>query len=210
MILCPINPVKQIEWSYEKPYVMILAHLTKYPEYVAIANNSEQSDVYKIMDNSLIELGEAFGIADVYEAATKLHPQEIILPDVFQDGPATIKAVNDAIEWLRENNHLGEFNLMAVAHGKTEEEFKATFDALNAIPEVTCIGIPKILSTWCKDANRASLYHIWGNTDKAIHLLGSWYNLKELLDMPMEQDSKTLTSCPQKLCYRNIGNLDNF
>lgn len=189
MILCSITPKGHYDWMYRNSHAMLLAHLSSDADYV---NESlKHDDVYKICDNSMIEMGEAFTIDKVYEAARKLKANEIILPDAYPNGPETIQKTDEALSWIRVNNLVGEFNLMGVCHGENEEDFKKTFDYLNSQDEITCIGIPKVVSTWAK--NRSNLSHIWMNTDKDIHYLGSWYSLKELIELPSELFYKVRT-----------------
>lgn len=185
MNICSICPVNKAYLMYEdSPMVMLLTHLVeKYPSYVEEA--LKHPDTYIILDNSLIELGGALSMERLIDAAKKVYADEIILPDVFMDGKATYESTLKSIEWLKEHKELGSFNLMAVCHGTTEEEFKECFDKLNSLEEITTIGIPKVMSSmpWVKDKNRKSLYNIFKDTHKQIHFLGSWYNLSELLNL---------------------------
>ena len=180
MNLCSITPVKQCAWSYEAPMVMLLTHLVeRHPEYVKEA--LKHPNTYKILDNSLIELGESLTMERLVSAAEIIKADEIILPDVFRDGPATIESTKKAIEWLKMRNLIGKYKLMVVCHGNNEEEWANCFNQLNQMEEVDVIGVPKVTATWLKDNNRKNLSHVFLNTTKQIHLLGSWYNLAELL-----------------------------
>lgn len=190
MNLCSIVPVNHADWMYEMPDVMLLTHLAlKYPEYKELASKKSN---YKILDNSVIELGEAFDISKVYKVAKEVGANEIILEDCYPDSTKTIEAIKRSLKWLKDNNRLGEFKLQAVCHGANEEEFKKTFDFINTCDEIDVIGLPKVLSTWCGE--RWKLYHIFKNTNKEIHFLGSWYNLKEIYSMPKEVWNK-VRSC---------------
>ena len=185
MNICSICPVNKSYLMYENaPMVMLLTHLVeKYPTYVEEA--LKHPDTYKILDNSLIELGGALSMDRLVAAAEMVHANEIILPDVFKDGDATIKSTLDSINWLKEHNLLGKYKIMVVCHGTTREEFKKCFDILNSIPEVDVIGIPKVMSSmpWILSKNRRELKDIFMNSSKEIHFLGSWYNLGELLEL---------------------------
>ena len=190
MDLCSITPVNKAQWMFTQPRVMLLTHLVeKYPEYEKLASSSSS---YKILDNSLIELGDSLNMERVYKAAKKVKAQEIILMDSYPDGPKTIENIKKSLKWLIENNHIGEFKLQAVCHGRNLKEFKETFDYINNNPLIDVIGIPKVLSSWCGE--RWKLFDIFKNTSKEIHFLGSWYSLKEILDMPKEVYDK-VRSC---------------
>ena len=153
---------------------MLLAHLKDYyPE-------RRNKNCYVIMDNSLIELGGAVDVETVYNAAKQCGADEFILPDVFQDSKATLKEVHKSIGWLYTNNHIGEMRLMAVCQGATLDDFIDCFRQLEQIPEIHCIGIPKVAATLMING-RPSLEPLWEGCPKAIHLLGCYSNLEELL-----------------------------
>ena len=193
MKICNIVPLKYSYLMYQQDMVMLLCHLSKNND--KYAKEAHDAKNYKIMDNSIIELGEAFTLEDLIIEARKCKVNEIILPDVFQDGEKTIELVKKSISYLRDNNILGEFKLQAVCHGKTLDEFKNSFDSLNNIKEIDVIGIPKVLTKIF--GNRCSLYDIFKNTNKEIHLLGCWDSFNELKTLPKEAFNKirSLDTC---------------
>lgn len=184
MELVSITPKNGWKWMFNQPISMCLTHLVKkYPEYAKIVKN-RPSDCYVMLDNSIVELGESVSLQDILDAADEVNANEIILRDAYPNGPKTIERIREDIEYLRENNLIGKYKIMAVCHGQNIEEFKETFDFINSIPEIDVIGIPKVLSRWC--GARSNLKDIFLNTNKQLHFLGSWYNLKELLDAPKD------------------------
>lgn len=207
MKICNIVPLKYSYLMYQQDYVMLLCHLSK--ENVKYAEEANFSQNYKIMDNSIIELGEAFNLDDLIIEARKCKANEIILPDVFQNGESTLSLVKDSINYLKDNNILGEFKLQAVCHGKTIDEFKSSFKALNMIKEIDVIGIPKVLTKTF--GNRCSLYDIFKNTNKEIHLLGCWDSFDELNILPKEAFSKirSLDTCLIALLSQNGDDVFN-
>lgn len=193
MKICNIVPLKYSYLMYQQDYVMLLCHLSK--ENIKYAEEARFSKNYKIMDNSIIELGEAFNLDDLIIEARKCKVNEIILPDVFQNGESTLSLVKDSINYLRRKKILGEFKLQAVCHGKSIDEFKKSFEELNKIKEIDVIGIPKVLTKTFE--NRCNLYDIFKNTDKEIHLLGCWDSFNELKVLPKDAFSKirSLDTC---------------
>lgn len=185
MDFCSIMPRGEYHLMYENaPTVMLLTHLVEQdPGYVKLAQ--EHNETYKILDNSLIELGGALSMERLVAAADLVHANEIILPDEFKNGEETIRKAKEAIKWLRENNRLNDFKLMAVCHGTSYKEFKKCFKTLNRMKEIDVIGIPKVMCSfdWV-GKTRASLYPIFHRSKKEIHFLGSWFNLGEFLDLP--------------------------
>jgi len=207
MKFCSITPLKDVDLMYENEYVMLLAHLSKIDErYVTFAQNSKR---YKIMDNSIIELGSAFSMEDLINEAVKCKVDEIILPDVFQDGPKTIEAVNNSIQWLKDHGLIGHFKLMAVCHGNDIIELIDTFKKLIKIPEVDVIGIPKVITTWTK--NRVEWADYMAHfTDKEIHLLGCWENLNEIKQIKPETKIRSMDTCmPALISIYNMRTFDN-
>lgn len=192
MKFCSIVPLKNAHLMYENDYVMLLAHLSKidavYRDY------ARNSDKYKIMDNSIIELGESFTLEDLLNEADRCKVDEIILPDVFQDGERTVKEVKKSIEWIKNNGYLGKYKLMAVCHGCGPKEFSDTFEALNNIPEIDVIGVPKINSTWMTSRVRGA-EHLASLTNKEIHLLGCWSSLNELKEIDENSKIRSIDTC---------------
>ena len=182
MQLISITPKNGWEWMFEQPIAMCLTHLVKkYPEYRDMVKN-RPSNCYVILDNSIVELGESVSLQDILNAADEINADEIILRDAYPNGPRTIERIKEDIQYLKNNNLIGKYKIMAVCHGENLEEFKQTFEFINSTPEIDVIGIPKVLSKWVGE--RSKLSNIFMNTNKQLHFLGSWYSLKELLDLP--------------------------
>lgn len=176
MKFCSILPLKNIDVMFGQSTVMLLAHLSQnHPEYSQMAADYSG---YKIMDNSIVELGSAFSMEQLIKEADKCKADEIILPDVFDNGPETIESTKRSVQWLKDHNLIGKYKLMAVCHGKTLDEFKNTFYWLKLIPEIDVIGLPKILTYHGMDRLELARY-VRLYSDKEIHLLGCWSGLDE-------------------------------
>lgn len=184
MKLVSITPKNGWNWMFEQPIAMCLTHLVqKYPEYKEMVKNRPEN-CYVMLDNSIVELGESVSLQNILDAAEEVKANEIILRDSYPNGEKTIERIKEDIQYLRDNNLIGKYKLMAVCHGENIEEFKKTFNFINSIPEIDVIGIPKVLSRWVGE--RAKLSNIFMNTNKQLHFLGSWYSLKELIDLPKD------------------------
>ena len=190
--IAPLQCAEAMHKKYRVDMAMCLTHLVeKNPEYRDFYHDFGG---YKILDNSLIELGSAVGLQRVLEAAREIRAQEIILPDVFRDAKGTIQAVTESIEYLRENNLLGRYKLMAVAQGADVPQWVACFKALEQIPEVDVIGIPKITAK-LQPGGRPALESIWKNSSKVIHLLGLWYTFGELGSYAFPDRIRSVDTC---------------
>lgn len=202
MKICNILPLSYNELMYKEEMVMLLAHLSVNNEFYSI--NAKNHSNYKIMDNSIIELGKAFSLKSLIKEAIKCEANEIILPDSFRDGEKTIKLVNKSVKYLKKKHLIGKFKLMAVCQGKTFEEFENTFKILNDIKEIDVIGIPKVTTKDFK--SRMNLYNIFSKTSKQIHLLGCWDSFEELKLLNKEQLSKirSMDTCLLSLLSKNL------
>lgn len=182
MYLINIFPLGNICLERNQRMHMFLTHMVeKYPAYVEAARNAPG---YKILDNSLIELGGAVDLKRVVKAAKIISADEIILPDVFQDGPATIKAVQSAIDELNKMypNRSWPFKLQAVAQGKDEKEWYECYMELIKNPDVDVIGIPKVLAKMHPGGRPHFVNELCNLRAKPHHLLGMWYSMSELCD----------------------------
>lgn len=180
MKLINIFPLGNLCLEYGQDMHMFLTHLVeKYPMYADTALNVRG---YKILDNSLIELGGSVALERVLAAAERIRADEIILPDVFQDGPATIKAVKESLQYLTERwpNRDWPYKLMAVAQGKDIEEWLECYHELMVMPDINVIGIPKVCAKMHPKGRPYFVDELCNPTVKEHHLLGLWYSLTEL------------------------------
>lgn len=198
MKLASIVPMKNVSKTFDGSYAMLLAHLRDY--YPKNTNKN----CYVIMDNSLIELGGAVDVLTVYKAAKQCGADEFILPDVFRDGMKTLESVKESIDTLRKYGYLHDMKLMAVCQGKTPAEFTYCFEQLEKIPEIHCIGIPKVAHE-LSPKGRPGLEKLWQGSPKAIHLLGCWSSLDEFRKYKNPAAIRSCDTCiPALLATKNI------
>lgn len=191
MYLINIFPLGNICKEYNQKMHMFLTHMVeKYPAYVQVAQDAPG---YKILDNSLIELGGAVDLDRVIKAAETIGADEIILPDVFRDGPATLKAVEKAIAELNKRypNRSWPFKLQAVAQGKDEKEWDECYTSLLKNPDVDVIGIPKVLAKMHPQGRPYFVNTYCALSVKPHHLLGMWYSMTELLEYDYLEDIRS-------------------
>lgn len=190
MKLASIVPVSYMEHTCDYDYAMLLAHLSEhYPENVI-----QNRHCYKIMDNSLIECGNAMSIDDVIAAAERCQADEVILPDVLNNGVQTFLNIMSALRKLHKMDKIKTFRWMAVCQGKTLNDFEMCFSTLCDTPEIHCIGIPKVASRFF-DIGRPGLEYLWQNCSKEIHLLGVAKNLIELTQYKHPAKIRSVDTC---------------
>jgi hypothetical protein len=179
MKLINIFPLGNLGMHYTQDMHMFLTHLVeKYPFYAKFAKEVKG---YKILDNSLIELGGAVDMKRVLDAAEKIGADEIILPDVFQQGPETINAVNEALSELNDRyaNRKWPYKLMAVAQGRDEKEWYECYHELLNNPDIDVIGVPKVLAKAHPQGRPHFVNEHCDLKRKPHHLLGLWYSMSE-------------------------------
>ena len=191
MKLINIYPLGNLGMHHMQDMHMFLTHLVeKYPFYAKLAREVKG---YKILDNSLIELGGAVNLQRVLDAAAHIDADEIILPDVFQNGPETIKAVKASIDELLEIYPDGDwpYKLMAVAQGKDEKEWYECYKALLNNPYVDVIGIPKVLAKMHPAGRPYFVNELCNLKYKPHHLLGLWYSVNEFHEYTHIEDIRS-------------------
>lgn len=182
MKLINIYPVADMCLEFDQDMHMFLTHLVeKYPQYAQMA---KQVEGYKILDNSLIELGGAVDIKRILDAAEKIGANEIILPDVFQDRKGTLSAVERAlIEIDRVYAGKWPFKLMAVAQGENYPEWDVCYQELMENDKIDVIGIPKVCAKMLPGGRPMVMERSGCRLmEKDHHLLGLWYSASELMD----------------------------
>jgi len=136
-----------------------------------------------IMDNSVVETGEAVDLgmvreaANIIQAATGRHDWTVLpcLPDVMGDGPATRTAIAEAYpEWDKE---MTSKEFMAIAQGDDLQDFFQTVNFLfldepNRFPKIRWLGIPRILTKQVGSRKAAIDYVSMVAPQIRIHLFG--------------------------------------
>ena len=84
--LCLLEDSKRFN-DYDYALVHLLDEDEDYANYFI---NARKDGRYIILDNSLHELGESYGDEGLLKWVNKLHPQEFIIPDVWQDRNASV------------------------------------------------------------------------------------------------------------------------
>jgi hypothetical protein len=138
-----------------------------------------------ILDNSIFELEEAFD-ADKFDDWVKyLKPTWYIVPDVLEDGYATIDKMED---WNNKGLGYKGSGKIGVVQGKTYEEILDCYNYMNKEADVDMIAISFDYSYYTKSVPHANKYVSWMlgrvkllgdllkdgviNKDKKHHLLG--------------------------------------
>lgn len=133
-------------------YHLLLAHdVAANPDDYRKVFSAYRPGLTVIMDNSIIELGDAVGCSVVQEAIGIVPSQIVVLPDVIRDGPATVERVKEALHtWP---NTLGmNQQFMVVPQGKTIQEFikcAQELAELKGAPNkhlITWWGIPRVFA----------------------------------------------------------------
>ena len=209
MKLINIFPLGNLGLHYDQDVHMFLTHLVeKYPFYAKFAKEVKG---YKILDNSLIELGGAVSLDRVIAAAHTINADEIILPDVFQNGPATIEVVNEALSELHDlyPEHNWPYKIMAVAQGKDVKEWYECYRDLLDNPDIDVIGIPKVLAKMHPQGRPYFVNELCDLKCKPHHLLGLWYSLTELNEYEHIDDIRSCDTVLLGYMYKHNMNLYN-
>lgn len=147
---CPIAPIDVLAKNKFEPFnkprshVMILAHLCEEgSEYVKYYNKTQKFREWTLLDNGAAENSQINDEA-LIEKVKLMHPNVVIAPDVIFDGEKTIESTERFIKKIK--NEVPGLQIMAVPHGKTEEEYIETFKYFNESKDINWIGISKFVS----------------------------------------------------------------
>lgn len=204
-----IVPIDNLWVTRNQPYHMFLTHLVKKSDIYK--GFGRMCKGYKILDNSLIELGDSVDLEDLCYAATAIYADEIVLPDTFMDGEKTFKRIWQSLTQLATGSaivgYVGETRKkMAVIHGKNIDEWFRCFRRVIEIDEIDTIGIPKVTHkmheegrAWFVNAVADDII----NAGKEIHLLGLWCELRELEQIKDLSKIRSIDSCFAALLAKN-------
>jgi len=186
----PIAPITLLEKMFEVErstdtlvlgnYLLLLAHdVLIHPEryenlIIAVRDHYKGGeDTFIIMDNSVVELGNALNVEDVIEAACVVEANCIMTPDILGDSHGTQVLVELQKELLLECN----FPLMRVPQGKNNAELVECVDWLrHHLPrgkyEWEYWGIPRWISNELDSRIPIVQYINTASEGARIHLLG--------------------------------------
>lgn len=128
-----------------------------------------------IMDNSIVELGDAMNMLDVCKAAGSVGANVVVLPDVMGNGYGTEQKTAQGLTQIID--HYGAinkvpFDLMAVPQGPKLQDFARCLETFRQFPNIRWIGIPRIavsqIGTRCPIAMMARAI----DPDWKLHFLG--------------------------------------
>ncbi|MBW2561470.1 MAG: hypothetical protein JRE40_11530 [Deltaproteobacteria bacterium] len=190
-----ITPVPLLNlYATASKYHLLLEHLTSDEWYVRFYSERKSKGDFIILDNSIIEVGNASSLEALDEAAQKVTPDEIALGEKWHDAEGTLQEIEKGIRFAESHNW--NCGLMAVPQGSTLEEWLWCFERILAL-EIDTIGIPKFLED-LHGGGRLSVLRLLEATygekikdsGKQLHLLGLGGNPIELahvsqLDLPI-------------------------
>lgn len=154
----PVAPIQILEEMKKQnvlgSYHLLLAHhVLEFPDRFRELF-SDRVGCTIIMDNSIVELGDAASDAKVLEAVQVIQEKASgrnwvtpVLTDVMGDGQATRDAATESYTWWREN--APEWPLMVVTQGNDWEDYCKTVDYFfsnpDTFPKIEYAGVPRVL-----------------------------------------------------------------
>jgi hypothetical protein len=168
----PVAPIQILEALKEnrelgQHHLLLTHHVLEHPDRFEALFSKPYGPYTIIMDNSVVELGDAASDEKVLEA----YP---VLTDVMSDGPATIEASAKSYDWWADHDP-GNHPLFVVLQGNSWETFTKTADHFLLEPEyarIGMVGIPRVLTGHLGTRWRAIEYVHAIRPDLPIHLLG--------------------------------------
>lgn len=120
MKLAVIPPISILPWAFTSDYQLMLPQLLGYSRQYRLFYKQlcKDPDQYVILDNGAAE-GVQFTNAELVELAEEWQPNELVLPDILRDGPATVERVR---QFFNEIGGIPNAKLGVVAAGKDHDE----------------------------------------------------------------------------------------
>jgi len=129
---------------------------------------------YIIMDNSLIELGEAADVSVVRTACSVVRPNVVVLPDKLMDTNWTVTHSIMAHDDWDKIGIIGRQGFMGVVQGTTWNECLICAHELTKLRKVTALAIPRVLTEKTEIQSRLGLAITLHKRypEYTLHLLG--------------------------------------
>lgn len=195
MKLAVIPPLSLLPWALASDYHLMLPQLLYSRSYEFFFRHlCLNNDQYVILDNGAAEGYEATD-EELVRLVAQFQPDELVLPDVIGDGPATVKRVG---EFLRGFDFEPNCKIGAVAAGQDRADALCTaVELLSKYPDtIDVLYIPRSLVT--PDDPKARLHlaeQIHDISDREIHFLGAsrfWVGeIREVAALPFVRGMDT-------------------
>lgn len=133
-----IPPIPDLDRYGQGDFHLLLAHLLQDKRYFNHYLAQRDKGAYLVLDNSAHEDGEGTDAEALLFNAMALKAQEVVVPDVLDDGPATVERSTEALEtWFEGTStvnrrliHQLSPALMYVPQGRNETEWRECLDDL--------------------------------------------------------------------------------
>ena len=185
MYVASIVPTRHLHLVADDPYHLVLAQAVgKYKQYTTFYKQLSDDGKFITLDNGAAE-GECMEIDELYARAFMVNAKEIVLPDEFFEAQQTLDMVDEAYNYLYDNDWTG--NIMAVPQGQDIEEWvRCAVKIVVNYPAVNVIGVPKNLvhlGGWygrAKGIARLIEEASYRRRPFHLHLLGCWLDPREV------------------------------
>jgi len=171
-------------YAVRSNYHLCLAHLCQDLNTYSTFRDAVARGEYVILDNSIIELNRPMDETQLYKAINIVRPTEFVCQDFPRDPPTTnFWAMHKAPELKKRYPNM---KLMVVPQWNENRrlgDWWASFLWLKELPFIDTIGLPKFIREGrghiAQDIDRNPDLR----RDKEFHLLGTWGNPLEILDL---------------------------
>lgn len=187
MYFCPLVPTPNLKELGKCRMSLVLSHLVEDGDnyYTRFYSDLSKKGTHTILDNGAyeawLENKPLASLDETLKRAELVGAHEIQFLESFCDGKRTVEL---AISWIETmaKKELKRFSWHAIIQGKDHHSFMECFEKLVALPEVSVIGVPKVVTPHCyseicgtKDlasTRITALTELANKTTKSLHLLG--------------------------------------
>lgn len=145
-----IPPIPHLQEFGRGNFHLLLNHLLQDKKYIDHYIEQRKRGAYLVLDNSAHEFGMGDDPLTLIYNASVLKAQEVVVPDVLDDGPATVDRAVEALEAWYENDLL-IYDLMPalmyVPQGATYPEWSKCLNDLLRLHAFTCKRYKRIRKT---------------------------------------------------------------
>lgn len=159
-------------------YHLLLAHdvVEREKEYTELFNTYTRRGIEIILDNSVIELGNAVDLDMIVQAAKIVNPTTTVLPDVLLNSDETVSSCLKALDtwgWKFQAEGIRP-DFMIIPQGRNLEDWIGCAEAFADEPRINFWGIPRNVVAQEDIGSRIGLPAICRglNRNRQIHMLG--------------------------------------
>lgn len=187
-------------------FVAYAEDINTHPDYLTFYREALEDRKFVLL-SSLAQMGPAV-LEDLIEAAVKLNPSEVVLPNIPAHPEKSVRLTAEASSLLQSAG-VNRAPFMAVPHGSDFHEYIENVSRLSTYSQVRTIGVTADVFAKYHLTRKAFFQAMFKACPRTVHLLGLSDDLADLSD-PLSRARFRSASTPKAVVWGLSGTAVRF